>query len=47
MTDSTWDRKWVDHPEHTVEQWQSDVAEGATRMSYREWVDRHLADDVV
>lgn len=29
---------WEQHPSHSVEDWQSEVANGDTRLGYWEWV---------
>jgi len=29
---------WEEHPEHCVEDWQYEVANGDTRLGYWEWV---------
>ena len=29
---------WDDHPDYPVEDWQSEVANGDTRQSYRDWL---------
>lgn len=29
---------WDDHPDHPVEDWQYEVANGDTRQSYKDWV---------
>jgi hypothetical protein len=38
MTEWKPESHWDDHPDHPVEEWQYEVADGDTRQSYIQWV---------